>query len=240
MKKIDIAWAVDLALIVIGFIAAVIFRANALIVNVSCSIIASAIVGLIGLIANGAERKATEITQGWGLISIYEDRTKMNVDEDKDLEKATSRLDYIGFGFCSLRNQKDETMRKKAVEGVTMRFLVMNPESRFLGEREKAENKAEGSIKKSIYDLKSWIEELRALAPNPDNVQLRFYDALPLDFYSRVDGNVYFGPYWYHKDSQSTISYKYKGGTEGYRIYTKYFENLWIDKSLSIDAFDLT
>lgn len=237
MKKIDIAWAVDLALLAIGFIAAVIFRLNALVVNVACSIIASAFVGLINLIANGAERKATEITQDWGLEGIYEDRTKMNVDEDKELAKATSQLDYVGFGFSSLRNQKDEIMRKKAVEGVSMRFLVMNPESGFLREREKAENKAEGSIKKSIYDLKAWIEELRALAPNPDNVQLRFYDALPLDFYSRVDANVYFGPYWYHKDSQSTISYKYKGGSEGFRIYTKYFENLWMDKSLSVDAF---
>ncbi len=73
MKKIDIAWVVDLALLAIGFIAAVIFRLNALVVNVACSIIASAFVGLINLIANGAERKATEITQDWGLEGIYED-----------------------------------------------------------------------------------------------------------------------------------------------------------------------
>lgn len=50
---------------------------------------------------------------------------------------------------------------------------------------------------------------------------------MTLDFYWRVDNNLYIGPYWYHLGSQQTITYKYKHSGIAFNLYTEYFERLW-------------
>ncbi len=168
-----------------------------------------------------------EIINRWGMTNIYRSRSEMNADCSKDLDKALEHIDYIGFGFRSLMDSKSKIIEEKAVAGVKIRFLVMDPESPYLKKREAIEKSSEGSIKQSIYNLEKWIRHLREISKNPSNIQLRYYDSFPLDFYNRIDDAIYMGPYWFGKTSQQTVSYRFQAKSEGYNLYTEYFNDLW-------------
>ncbi len=50
---------------------------------------------------------------------------------------------------------------------------------------------------------------------------------MTLDFYWRMDGELYVGPYLYGMSSQETVTYKFDEGGEGFKIYSDYFEKIW-------------
>ena len=55
---------------------------------------------------------------------------------------------------------------------------------------------------------------------------------MTLDFYWRMDNELYIGPYWYGWDSQQTVTYKFINGGRGFDLYTQYFDALWNDEKL--------
>lgn len=59
---------------------------------------------------------------------------------------------------------------------------------------------------------------------------------MTLEFYWRLGDTVYVGPYMYGKASQATITYKYDAGGEGFKMYTRYFDDLWNDNNLTENA----
>ena len=114
-----------------------------------------------------------------------------------------------------------------------VRILTMNPNSIFLAQRDKDENEVPGQIKYTILNLESWINNLKKLGPNSDNVTIKYYNTLPLNFYFRQDEYLYVGPYLYGLTSQQTISYEFKIGSYGYDYWTKYFDSLWENDSFA-------
>lgn len=79
------------------------------------------------------------------------------------------------------------------------------------------------------------LEDLQTIAPKPENVQVKYYNSLPEDFYFRVDDHVFIGPYLYGISSQQTISYEFKGAAKGASYYKDYFEHLWNDPDFCVD-----
>ena len=63
--------------------------------------------------------------------------------------------------------------------------------------------------------------------------EVRGYQCMTLDFYWRLDDDLYIGPYWYGIGSQQTITYRFKKGRKGFDIYEEYFENLWSNEELT-------
>lgn len=210
-----------------GLVLCFAFTDNPVMLNIGCSIIASSVIGFASLLFFSKKEYSDEIINRWGMTNIYRSRSEMNADCSKDLDKALEHIDYIGFGFRSLMDSKSKIIEEKAVAGVKIRFLVMDPESPYLKKREAIEKSSEGSIKQSIYNLEKWIRHLREISKNPSNIQLRYYDSFPLDFYNRIDDAVYMGPYWFGKTSQQTVSYRFQAKSEGYNLYTEYFNDLW-------------
>lgn len=102
----------------------------------------------------------------------------------------------IAFGVKSLRDAYDGLFMDKVKRGLKVKFITVHPNSIFLEEREKIENKQAGEIRKTIIDLIQWIEKLKSNTKRPDNIQIKFYDSLPLDFYCKIDDNLYVGPYY--------------------------------------------
>ena len=58
------------------------------------------------------------------------------------------------------------------------------------------------------------------------HIKVKGYKCMTLDFYWRVDNEIYIGPYWYHIGSQQTITCKFLKGKKGFDIYENYFESL--------------
>ena len=232
IHKHSLSFAFNVFMFALGFIIAISFSDNNVMLNIGCSICASSVISFGSLLFFSKKELSDEIINHWGLTNIYRSRSEMNADCSMDLDKAMEHIDYIGFGFKSLIDAKSKVIEEKAVHGVKIRFLVMDPESEFLKEREAIENSSEGSIRKSIYNLEEWIRHLRTLSNNSENIQLRYYDSLPLDYYNRIDDAVYMGPYWFGKSSQQTVSYRFQSNSEGYKLYTEYFSDLWESKDL--------
>ena len=55
---------------------------------------------------------------------------------------------------------------------------------------------------------------------------------MTLDYYWRVDNELYVGPYWYGYKSSDTITYKFISGGRGFQHYSEYFDKLWDDEHL--------
>lgn len=197
--------------------------------SIGTSMLASAIVVFISskyLIKNNEIKK---IIEKWGLTDIFKTRAEMNKYTNQDLKENKNKLDIIAFGLKAFRQSKSELIISKVKEGMKIRILTIDPNSKFLKERERVEECSEGEIKNTIEQLNIWVNELKDHQQKENQVVIKYYDSLPLDFYFALDNSVYIGPYIYGKSSQQTISYSFKSNSDAYHYYEQYFEKLWED-----------
>ena len=172
----------------------------------------------------------------WGLERIFKTRAEKNAESDIILEKhSIKKLDGIAFGLRSFRTNREKDLLECLKNGTTVRLLVMDPKSPFLVYKAYEEHVAPESMIKSIIDLTDWVKRLNNQSNN-GKITLKYYNAMTLDFYWRVDDSLYVGPYWYGTESQQTITYKFISGGRGFTIYSDYFEKLWNDEKLTREA----
>lgn len=142
-------------------------------------------------------------------------------------------IDGVEQITVSMHSKKVERLLKK---GIDVRMLTMNPaeDNPFLKQRELEEGEPEGQIRKSIEALVTWANKLNAQSSSKGKIIVRGYKCMTLDFYWRVDDEMYIGPYWYGIGSQQTITYKFKKGKRAFELYEDYFEKLWADEENTI------
>lgn len=202
-------------------------------ISIGCSLLASGIVILAQAVL--IEGKRIDPLDEWGLEKIYETRAEKNKESDSELEKAKEQVDAIAFGLKSFRTKHTNKVRKILRNGVNIRILTMNPDKDniFLKQREIEEEETEGQIRNSIEQLVDWANKLNSES-HKGKIEVKGYKCMTLDFYWRVDNDIYIGPYWYHSGSQQTITYKFHKGRRGFDTYKEYFENLWNDEGNTI------
>jgi hypothetical protein len=208
--------------------------------NIGVSIIASSIIALITLLTVDKNEDIDTFYEEWGLENIYHTRSEMNSHTAQVFPAMNEVYEQIAFGVKSLRDAYTPLFEEKVKKGLKIRFITIHPNSCFLQEREEIENKLNGEIRKTILGLIIWIKKLQKISNNPANIQIKFYDSLPLDFYCRIDDDLYIGPYLYGKESQQTISYRYNCYGKGFKYYTRYFNDLWENDSFlkTLDSID--
>lgn len=198
-------------------------------ISVGCSLIASALVILMTDLF--VERIKENPLDPWGIKKIYQTRAKMNEDCSNSMNKAKYQVDVIAFGLKSYRTSQDRLTRKLLQKGVNFRIITMNPSSEFVLQREREEKENEGQIKNTISQLVKWANTLNSQSGN-GKIIIKGYSCMTLDFYWRVDNDMYIGPYWYGRNSQQTISYKYNDGI-AFDLYSDYFDELWNNTELT-------
>lgn len=176
------------------------------------------------------------------MIEIWKTRKEMNEVCDKKMRTMSKHLDVIAYGLKSLRDSQTDLIKEKIKKGLKIRILTMHPENIFLKYKEQEEQVKEGSIKNDIYDLVIWIDKLKHIAYesgfSEDNIQIKFYKILPLDFYFKVDYYIFYGGNMYNKTSQESLSFGYDSFGllfTAYLQYSKYFEYLWRNKNIQND-----
>lgn len=217
---------------IIAIIAGALLRkytvASTILLSIGTSVTAGALMSLLNSKYTIKKEEEEELKK-WGIKAIYPTRQKMNDPCDELLKRATKEVEMTGFGFRSLRDSQTDVIKRKLSEGVSFKILTLDPDSVFVGFREKDEKVPQGSIRDSIIQLQLWADELNA-GSRKGKIRIRYYDSLPQDFYFRIDSAVFVGPYIRDKLSQQTISYEYHKG-EGQRYYQNYFRAIWSDKS---------
>lgn len=224
--KENINWktiAVGLIILVAGILTVVFSKDYG--VSIGCSLIASSVVALLNSLF--VERKKVSPLDSWGIQNIYKSRSLMNKDCDISIDNAKRQIDIVAFGLKSFRTDYGNSALALLQKGVNIRIITMAPESKFVKQREIEEGEVPGQIKNTIEQLVEWAETLNAQSTN-GKITIKGYSCMTLDFYWRVDDDIYVGPYWYKYPSQQTISYKFTKGA-GFDAYSEYFERLWND-----------
>lgn len=205
-------------------------------VSIGCSLIASGIV-LLSTALLIDFRRGYIVWDEWKLSKIYKTRAEKNLDSDPKLEKHNiKQLDGIAFGLKSFRSNRRNDVLTCMQRGMNVRFLVMSPYGECVRRREVEENVVPGSISKSIEDLCIWADDLNKQS-NRGKIAIKFYDTMTLDFYWRIDDEIYIGPYMLNTESQQTITYQFIKGGKGFSLYTDYFETLWSDTRFCCDSY---
>lgn len=199
-------------------------------ISIGCSLIASGLV--IFLNALLVERVQYNPLDEWGIKKIYSTRAEKNADSDPKLDKAQYCVDAVAFGLKSFRTKQEQRVENCLNRGVNFRILTMDPASPFLGQREFEEKESPGQIKNTITQLVEWANEKNRRS-RKGKIVVKGYSCMTLDFYWRIDDDIFIGPYWYGVDSQLTITYKFEHGGQGFSQYADYFERLWNDPALS-------
>ncbi|MGL5130098.1 MAG: hypothetical protein ACRC7D_18610 [Aeromonas popoffii] len=196
-------------------------------ISVACSILASNIIMFLTSEYMLRSQRRAEIIDRWGVEAIYRTRSEMNIATNISLSKCKDTVEIVAFGLKSFRETKSDEIEKTLGKGVSIKILTIHPDSKILDLVDEREDLVAGSTRKSIESLISWVAALKDKSQNHD-IEIRFYDALPLDFYFKVDERIYVGPYLKGLSSQQTISYEFSRG-EGYAYWSKYFSKLWED-----------
>lgn len=196
-------------------------------ISIGCSLIASGLVALFNSIF--VERDVKSPLDDWKIAKIYERRSEKSKDSDPKIKELKHNLDVVAFGLKSFRNKHTEDIKKCLENGTNIRVITMNPNSQFVKQREIEEEETEGQIKNTIEQLVEWARKInsKTKSKNSGRIEIRSYDCMTLDFYWRMDNELYIGPYWFGISSQQTITYKFVEGGIGFKMYSEYFEKLW-------------
>lgn len=197
-------------------------------ISIGCSLIASALVIILTDVF--VEKVKENPLEAWGIEQIYHSRSRMNDDCSISMNNAKYTVDVIAFGLKSFRTQQEKLTKRLLQQGVNFRIITMNPDSAFVNQREAEEKEQPGQIQNTIQQLITWADKLNKQSKK-GKIVVKGYSCMTLDFYWRVDDDLYFGPYWYGYPSQQTVSYKYGKG-KGFVLYTEYFDKLWNDNEL--------
>lgn len=222
---------VSLVMLLVGvcLVYALSYDYKELLKNLGCSLIASSLFLLILTYFTEDDKK--DPLEEWGIAKVYETRSAKNDDSDPALDNAKFSVDGIAFGLGSFRSKNAAIVEACLRRGVNFRFLVMHPESQFVAAREQEEEEHPGHIASSIRKLVDWADELNGKGYK-GKIVVKGYKCMTLDFYWRVDDEIFMGPYWYKRLSQTTITYKFKPSGRCYETYKDYFEKLWADNDM--------
>lgn len=202
---------------------------SSIMLNIGCSFIASALVALVTVLL--VERRKVSPIEEWKIEKIYNTRAERNAEADPNIEKARYCIDGIAFGLSTFRTMHGKKIEQCLKKGVQIRLLTMDPDGRFISFREEEEKTAPGGIRDTIIDMIKWADELNQRNPK-GKIIIKGYNSMTLDYYWRVDNDIYVGPYWYGYKSSDTITYKFSADGRGFQHYSEYFEKLWEDTEL--------
>ena len=229
-----------LALHVILFITGVLLTKgeNSIVQAIGTSLVAAGITGWVIFLylfvsSQSAERQA--LIESTGLKKAFPYRSiAMREEYEERLRKARDKIDVMGFGLRSLREDLADQFSSWA-ERASVRILLIDPEFPD-GQESFAEirDKEEGNSPRSIHnDVLTFIQETSNLAGANSKFQIRLYRAIPSVNYFRIDNEAFWGPYFVGVQSRNTPTFLVSGSGTLFAPLATHFEKLWSDPELS-------
>ena len=211
-----------------------------ILIGIGGSVVATVIITLLllKLLPDDLDNEKVKMLDEWGICHIHSERRSVALS-GKSIPKY--RLDYIAFGlkhFREANSGEESDLVKKIRKGLNVRIITLHPKSLYVTVQQQLE-KREG-LYDEIMALEQWKESILDHAGNKckGNIQIKYYNSLPLDFYCYADGKIFVGPYVPGRVSGSSITYEFTSGdTKGSEYYEEFFDRLWEGKIL--DFIDL-
>lgn len=240
-NKTKMVILVNFIVILIGIIFTVYayFKSSELNLNIGAGLVTSGIVAIFYLIYPHLDiEKDYLLFRKMGLMNVYQ-RRDLSKEYLELLNKAEKQIDVLGLGLDHFREDNGDIIKAKAIEGVPVRLLVIEPDSQISAIRSYQENDLSGEtieiplkkLKIFVNDVNRTIDELG----RGNKIQIKCYNAVPSTMIFRMDNIMFVGPYLHKIPSRNTITYKIEADTEIFKQYEKHFNDLWNDTGCTID-----
>lgn len=236
---------VHLVLVLVGTL--VVNLGGALPISVGASLIATGVTGWV-LFAhvriNENQRSLLSLFTSFGLVKAYDARgVRIKSEYDARLKKAHDRIDILGFGLRTLREDyRDEFAQWK--KNANVRVLLIDPDSpnskhSYAKQRDKEEKSSEGTIQ---ADVAAFLEEKRRLndIPSDHDFAVRLYTCLPSFNIFRIDDDLFWGPYLIGESSRNAPTFLVRRGGILFERFVNHFECVWNSPDLSHEPQDST
>ena len=193
--------------------------------GIGSSILASSIVSVF-IFALIPEDMRSEMER-WGLVRIHEPRSNAAI---LNSVRPREQLDLIAADPLSILNGTTEKVIADAIKqkrGLRIRILTPSVYMRCLSPGQHSDQ-LKGAMNE-IQLLNNWKNNvlMRLDEGQKECIEIRYYDEYPMDFYCRIDGRIFTGPYSSGRTEDYSITYQFMSDTEGGRHYTELFEDLW-------------
>jgi hypothetical protein len=127
--------------------------------------------------------------------------------------------------ICQIR-----VIKEKALQGVEIRLLVIDPKSPVTAVRSYQENDLAGEmIKIPIKKLEIYVKEVNKNIDKSNKgkkIQIKYYNAVSSTMIFRIDNVMFVGPYFHKIPSRTTITFKIENDTEIFNQYDRHFNEL--------------
>ena len=227
-----------LVLVLVGVLMA--SRGGAFAISAGASLIATGITGWVlfaHLRLNESQRSLMNLLTLFGFVKAFDARAvRIKSEYDTRLDKARERIDILGFGLRSLREDyrdKFEEWKKRA----NVRVLLIDPEfptsrNSLAMLRDREEKTSEGTIK---TDVAAFLAEKRNLdkIASKYTFDVRLYRCLPSVNIFRIDDELFWGPYLVGEPSRNAPTFLVRRGGVLYERFLNHFEQIWKDAELS-------
>lgn len=150
---------------------------------------------------------------------------KRDLDKyDKLMHNLSESLDIVGYTINAFYESYSDILlaKVKSNPNLSVRILVVDPESPFSKNRAEQEGKSIDSIRDSINRLKDKLGSI-------SNIRCKGIKAPLTTMIFRIDKTLFVGPHLYKKPSKATLTMELNEGGWLYEIYRKEFEDLWSD-----------
>lgn len=201
---------------------------NAVYLAIGTSLIAAGIVALLELWKDLSRNKMLEriknVILDGGINYVF---PKRDLDKyDHLMKNLKSRLDITGYSLNAFYESYADLLveKNKEIPSMTVRMLVVNPESNVSKHRAELEGKSSKSVKDSVNRLKQKFGDV-------SNIKIRQINSPLTTMIFRIDETMFVGPHFYKKPSKSTLTIELVKDGWLYQEYEKEFEKLWQDAS---------
>ena len=199
---------------------------NAVYLSIGTSLIAAGIVALLELWKDLSRNKMLErinnIILEAGVDYIFR---KRDIDKyDHLMQNLNNNLDITGYSLNGFYESYADLLMERInkVPWISVRMLVVNPDSEFSKHRAALEGKKPASVKDSINRMKQKFGKCK-------NIKLKQIDSPLTTMIFRIDDAMFVGPHFYKKPSKSTLTIELDKNGWLYEEYEKEFEKLWGD-----------
>ena len=208
--------------------------------NLGVSLIAAAITGwVIYVYLRFAEstRRRLETLTDLGILRGFQ-RRGAAIKEEYDflLADAKKEIDIMGFGLRALREDYIDDFHKWKSRAA-VRILLLdphspNPDCSYAQQRDVEEGNPAGTIGK---DVEKFLEEVQSILD--DRFSVRLYQCLPSINIFRVDGRLFWGPYFISTQSRNTPTFLVRKPGLLFDPISSQFDEIWENHSLDANAW---
>jgi len=239
--KIKIIILINIIIILLGICLSIYgyFDDTEIFLNVGAGLLASGIVAIFYLLYPQLNIEEDYLRfRKMGLINVYQ-RRDLSQEYSELLEKAEKNIDVLGLGLNQFREENSEILKIKACKGITIRLLVVKPNSKISSIRSYQENDLKGEIIEiPLEKLEKYVKEVNetiSKSKKGKKIQLKYYDAIPSTMIFRIDNIMFIGPYLHKVLSRNTITFKIENNTKIFNQYIEHFNKLWNDEKCVFD-----